>query len=106
MFRKDLQVATEKMSFENFIFFDGFGSAGLKTWKDLHRLSKIFYQVVYKFYFRLLTTDDFLTSIKRRIEEERSREYDESMRMLIPQPEEMLWGEKRIGNWINQGFSE
>ncbi len=45
-----------------------------------------------------MTADDFLKNIKRRIEEERSREYDESMRMLIPQPEEMLWGEKRIGN--------
>ena len=98
VFRKDLQGATEKLSFENFIFFDVFGSAGLKTWKDLHRLSKIFYQDFYKFCFRLLTADDFLKNIKRRIEEERSREYDESMRILIPQPEEMLWGEKRIGN--------
>ena len=44
MIQKDLQGAMEKLSFECFNLFDLFGSAGLKIWKDLLRISKIFYQ--------------------------------------------------------------
>ncbi len=39
--------------------------------------------------------------IRRRIEEERSKPYDESMRMLIPQLGEKVWGEKRVGNKVD-----
>ena len=98
MTRKDLQGVMEKMIVKGFNLFEFFGSAGLKLRKDLHRMSKIFYKEFYGSYFRLLTAEDFRRNISRRTDEERAKEYTESMRLLIPQPEEMIWGERRAGS--------
>ena len=52
-------------------------------------------------YSRLLTTADLERRVKRRLEEQRSKEVDSSMFMLIPQEGEKVWGEKRIGNKVD-----
>ena len=52
-------------------------------------------------YFRLLTTADLERRVKRRLEEQRSKEVTLSMSLLNPQDGEKVWGEKRIGNKVN-----
>ena len=52
-------------------------------------------------YFRLLKTADLERRVKRRLEQQRSREATRSMSMLIVQDGEKVWGEKRIGNKID-----
>ena len=48
------------------------------------------------FYFRTLVSDDFKRRITRRLEEKRSKEFDPSITMMIPQE-----GENRIWNKVD-----
>ena len=48
------------------------------------------------FYFRTLVSDDFKRRITRRLEEQKSKEFDPSITMMISQG-----GEKRIGNKVD-----
>ena len=52
-------------------------------------------------YFRLLKTGDLLRRVKRRLEQQRSKEATSSMSMLVSQEGEKVWGEKRIGNKVD-----
>ena len=47
-------------------------------------------------YFRLLKTADLEMQVKRRLEQQRSKEVIGSMSILISQEGEKVWGEKRI----------
>ena len=84
-----------------FFLLDLFGSAGLIVRRYLQEVVEIFIWKTNLYFFRPLSTEDFARRIKRRIEEERSKQYDESMRMLIPQIGEKVWGEKRAGNKVD-----
>ena len=54
-----------------------------------------------KVYFsRLLTKEDFRKAVKERWTAERSVEFKEKMRMLIPAQFPKVWGETRIANKI------
>ena len=52
-------------------------------------------------YFRLLKTGDMERRVKRRLEQQRSKEVTKEMSMLIVQNGEKVWGEKRIGNKVD-----
>jgi len=58
----------------------------------------VLYNSVYNliFLFSLIGAIEFREEIARRIEESRRREYDDSLSLLIPQPGEKTWGEKRV----------
>ena len=102
-FRKDFQRVVEIYPFILAYPFllDLIASAGFIFRKDLQRMTEIYYVLSCNIlYFRLLTTESFQRRIEERWLGERSKEYDDSMRMLIPQEGEKLWGEKRIGNKV------
>ena len=84
-----------------FVLLDLLGSAGLVVRRDLQEVAEIFIWTFNLYFFRVLSTEDFVRRIKRRIEGERAKQYDESMRMLIPQIGEKAWGEKRVGNKVD-----
>jgi len=53
-----------------------------------------------KHFSRLLTKEDFRRAVKERWSAERSLEFEERMRMLIPAQFPKVWGETRIANKI------
>ena len=102
--RKDLQRVAGIIFWEflnSWIIFNLLVSAGFIIRKDSQGVTEINFCETNFHVFRLLSTEDFTRTIKRRTEDERSKEYDASMRMLIPQLGEKLWGEKRIGNKVD-----
>jgi len=52
------------------------------------------------YFSRLLTKEDFRKAVKERWAAERSMEFEEKMRMLIPAQFPKVWGETRIANKI------
>ena len=85
--RKDLQRVAGIIFWEflnSWILFNLLVSAGFIIRKDSQGVTEINFCVTNFHIFRLLSTEDFTRTIKRRMEDERSKEYNESMRMLIP----------------------
>ena len=55
----------------------------------------------FKIYFsRLMTTEDMRRCVKERLSQERSKEFEPGMRMLIPPQYPKMWGEQRTGNKV------
>ena len=63
------------------------------VWIGIIKLLKIHFS-------RLLTKEDFRRAVKERWTAERSLEFEERMRMLIPAQFPKVWGETRIANKI------
>ena len=63
------------------------------SWIGIIKLLKIYFS-------RLLTKEDFRRAVKERWTAERSVEFEERMRMLIPAQFPKVWGETRIANKI------
>ena len=51
-------------------------------------------------YFSSVDTDEFRKRIKERLIKQRSKEFDPSLSLLIPQEGEKIWGEKRKANKV------
>ena len=97
----DASLGDKSHALSLFVLLDLLGSAGLIVRRDLQEVAEIFVWRINLYFFRTLSTEDFVRRIKRRIEGERAKQYDESMRMLIPQIGEKAWGEKRAGNKVD-----
>jgi hypothetical protein len=97
----DASLGDKSQALNLFVLLDLPGSAGLIVRRDLQEVAEIFVWRINLCFFRTLSTDDFVRRIKRRIEGERAKQCDESMRMLIPQIGEKAWGEKRAGNKVD-----
>ena len=98
LIRKSSLGVAEAIILSLYNLHDLFAFAGVINRKNLQGVAEIFYGDFNISFFRILMTKDFVEAIKRKTTEERSKDYVDSMRMLIPQPELKVWGERRAGN--------